>query len=275
MIRNKYTYIAFLILSSQSLNASSIENNISLNNSEINKEQEKYYDNFDFVKRNLFWSVSELHNKIINECKKKEDIDRVIKSFSAFSQFLLDQKDKFKYSDDITKLADFITNKIVEQSKEKEQAEIISASICNMSADLNAFSEKLYSLQQGKEDCKSSFYSFLCNLLNKKEISGVSVEVDLLTGKRQHFNIIIKDKGDNKKALDNLFVKVLKNKDEVVNCTKWNSKPINIDEKDNSLSTLLGKKSSFSMCFPKDLDPSELNVVIYNREEGKDISFSF
>lgn len=71
MIRNKYTYIAFLIFSSQSLNASSIENNISLNNSENNKEQEKYDDNFDFAKRNLLWSVSELHNKIINEGKKK------------------------------------------------------------------------------------------------------------------------------------------------------------------------------------------------------------
>ena len=275
MIRNKYTYIAFLIFSSQSLNASSIENNISLNNSENNKEQEKYDDNFDFAKRNLLWSVSELHNKIINEGKKKEFIDPVIESFSAFSQFLLDQKDKFKCSGDITKLADFITNKIVEPFKEKEQDEIISAFICNMSADLNAFSENLYSLQQGKEDCKSLFYSFLCNLLNKKEINGVSVEVDLLTGKRQHFNITINNKRGVKENLDNLFVKVLKNKDEVVNCTKWNSQPINIDEKDNSLSTLLGKKNSFSICFPKDLDPSELNVVIYNSEEGNDISFSF
>lgn len=268
MIRNKYTYIAFLILSSQSLNASSIENNISLNNNEINKEANDI--DFSKVKNNLIIAVNELHNNI-----NTEGIETVIKCLSELSHFLLEQKDKFKCSDDITKLADFITNKIVEPSKEKEQAEIISAFICNMSADLNAFSEKLYSLQQGKEDCKSSFYSFLCNLLNKKEISGVSVNVDLLTGKRQHFNIIITDKGDNKKALDNLFVKVLKNKDEVVNCTKWNSKPINIDEKDNSLSTLLGKKNSFSMCFPKDLDPSELNVVIYNREEGKDISFSF
>lgn len=275
MISNKYTYIAFLILSSQSLNASSIENNIPLNNSGNNKEQEKYDDNFDFVKSNLLYSVSELHNKIINEGKKKEFIDPVIESFSAFSKFLLDQKDKFKYSDDITKLADFITNKIVEPSKEKEQGEIISAFICNMSVDLNAFSENLYSLQQGGEDCKSSFYSFLCDLLNKKEINGVSVKVDLLTGKRQHFNIIITDRGDNKKALENLFVKVLKNKDEVVTCTKWNGHTINIDEKDNSLSTLLGKKNSFSMCFPKDLDPSELNVVVYNREEGKGISFSF
>lgn len=275
MIRNKYTYIAFLILSSQSLNASSIENNISLNNSENNKEQEKYEDNFDFVKRNLLWSVSELHNKIINEGKKKEFIGPVIESFSAFSQFLLDQKDKFKCSGDITKLADFITNKIVEPSKEKEQDEIISAFICNMSADLNAFSENLYSLQQGKEDCKSSFYSFLCNLLNKKEINGVSVEVDLLMDKHPHFKITINNKRGVKENLDNLFVKVLKNKDEVVNCTKWNSQPINIDEKDNSLSTLLGKKNSFSICFPKDLDPSELNVVIYNSEEGNDISFSF
>lgn len=278
MIRNKYTYIAFLILSSQSLNASSIEKSISLNNSENNKEQEKYEDNFGFVKRNLLYSVSELHNKIINEGKKKEFIDPVIESFSAFSQFLLNQKDKFKCSDDITKLADFITNKIVEPSKEKENDEIISAFICNMSADLNAFSEKLYSLQQGKEDCKSSFYSFLCKLLNKKEINGVSVEVDLLMDKRPHFNINIDKKKIDKDILRDIRLKVLKKEDSnAVECKRWNGECIKIDEDDNTFFSLLGKnknKDSFAVCFPKDLKPSELNVIVYNNK-GEEITFNF
>lgn len=275
MIRNKYTYIVFLILSSQSLNASSIENNIPLNNSGNNKEQEKYDNDFSCIKSNLLLAVSELHNKINTGGKKTCSIEPVIKSLSEFSQFLLEQKENFKCSNDITKLVNFIDNKIVEPFKEKKQAEIISGFIYNMSADLNNFSENLYSLQQENEDGKSSFYSFLCDLLNKKEIDGISIKVDLIKGKRQHFNIIINDKGDNKKALENLFVKVLKNKDKVVTCTKWNGQTINIDEKNNSLSTLLGKKNSFSICFPKDLDPSELDVVIYKREEGNDISFSF
>lgn len=278
MIRNKYTYIAFLIFSSQSLNASSIENNISLNNSENNKEQEKYDDNFDFVKRNLLWSVSELHNKIINEGKKKEFIGPVIESFSAFSKFLLDQKDKFKCSGDITKLADFITNKIVEPSKEKEQDEIISAFICNMSDDLNAFSENLYSLQQGKEDCKSSFYSFLCNLLNKKEINGVTINVDLLMDKHPHFKINIDKKKNAKNILHDIYLKVLKKEDsKAVECKRWNGEGIKIDEDDNTFFSLLGKnknKDSFAVCFPKDLKPSELNVIVYNNK-GEEITFNF
>ena len=268
MIRNKYTYIAFLILSSQSLNASSIENNIPLNNNEINKEANDI--DFSKVKNNLIIAVNELHNNI-----NTEGIETVIKCLSELSHFLLEQKDKFKCSDDITKLADFITNKIVEPYKEEEKAEIISASIRNISADLNAFSENFYTLKQENEDGKSSFYNFLCDLFNKKEIDGVSVKVDLLKGKRQHFNITINNKKGVKETLNKLCVKVLNNKDEDVTCTKWNGNTINMDEKDNSLSTLLGKKNSFSICFPKDIDPSELNVVIYNREQGSDISFSF
>ena len=275
MIRNKYTYIAFLIFSSQSLNASSIEKDISLNNIENNKEQEKYDDNFDFVKRNLFWSVSELHNKIINECKKKEDIDLVIKSFSAFSQFLLDQQDKFKYSDNITKLAGFITNSIVEPYKKEEEDEIISAFICNMSADLNIFSENLYTLQN--ESNNNSFFNFLCDLLKKKEIDGIFINVGLLIGKRPHFNIYIDKKKKDTSILRDICLKVLKNKNsEAVECTRWIGGEIKINENDNTFFSLLGKnknKNSFAVCFPKDLNPSDLNVVVYNKK-GEEITFN-
>lgn len=270
MIRNKYTYIAFLILSSQSLNASSIENNISLNNNEINKEANDI--DFSKVKNNLIIAVNELHNNI-----NTEGIATVIKCLSELSQFLLDQKDKFKCSDEIIKLAGFITNKIVEPSKEKENDEIISAFICNMSADLNAFSEKLYSLQPGKEDCKSSFYSFLCKLLNKKEINGVSVEV--VMDKRPHFNINIDKKKIDKDILHDLRLKVLKKEDsKAVKCTRWKGEDIKIDEEDdNTFFSLLGKnknKDSFAVCFPKGLKPSELNVVVYNNK-GEEINFNF
>lgn len=271
MIRNKYTYIAFLILSSQSLNASSIENNIPLNNNEINKEANDI--DFSKVKNNLVIAVNELHNNI-----NTEGIETVIKCLSELSHFLLGQKDKFKCSDDITKLADFITNKIVEPSKEKENDEIISAFICNMSADLNAFSEKLYSLQQGKEDCKSSFYSFLCKLLNKKEINGVSVEVDLLMDKRPHFNINIDKKKIDKDILRDIRLKVLKKENsKAVECKRWNGECIKIDEDDNTFFSLLGKnknKDSFAVCFPKDLKPSELNIIVYNNK-GEEITFNF
>lgn len=277
MIRNKYTFISFFILSAQSLNASSvIEKNIHLNNNEINKEQENYDDNnFDFVKSKLFYSVSDLHNKIINEGKKKEFIDPVIKSFSALSQFLLDQKDKFKCSDNITKLANFITNKIVEPYKKEEEAEIISAFICNMSADLNAFSENLYTLQN--ESNNNSFFNFLCDLLNKKEIDGIFIDVDLSMGNRPHFTINIDKKKKDKDILRDICLKVLKNKNsEAVECTRWIGGEIKINENDNTFFSLLGKnknKNSFAVCFPKDLNPSDLNVVVYNKK-GEEITFN-